>query len=138
MKTCFKCQKEKPLTEFYKHPKMGDGRLGKCKECTKTDVALNYRTNRDHYAQYEKERFQRPERKLYALEAQRKRRAKYPGKARALAAVSNAIRSGKLSKERCEKCGEQAQAHHDDYRKPLKIRWLCRKHHLEHHGKVAF
>lgn len=41
MKICFKCNKEKELTEFYKHPKMGDGHLGKCKECTKLDTKLS-------------------------------------------------------------------------------------------------
>ena len=34
-KTCFKCNTEKPLSDYYKHTKMGDGHLGKCKECTK-------------------------------------------------------------------------------------------------------
>lgn len=38
MKKCFKCGIEKPITDFYVHPKMGDGHLGKCKDCTKRDT----------------------------------------------------------------------------------------------------
>jgi len=37
-KVCFKCETEKVLPEFYKHSKMSDGYLGKCKDCTKNDT----------------------------------------------------------------------------------------------------
>jgi len=37
MKICFRCNIEKPLTEYYKHKQMGDGHLNKCKDCTKSD-----------------------------------------------------------------------------------------------------
>lgn len=45
------------------------------------------------------------------------------------------IKSGKLIKDVCEECGtnEDIEAHHDDYYKPLDIRWLCKYHHMEHH-----
>jgi hypothetical protein len=35
MKSCIICGIEQELEQFYKHPKMGDGHLGKCKTCCK-------------------------------------------------------------------------------------------------------
>ena len=45
------------------------------------------------------------------------------------------IKSGRLIKLPCEICKtvENVEAHHDDYTKPMSIRWLCRKHHREYH-----
>lgn len=49
-------------------------------------------------------------------------------------AIGHAISRGKMDKHPCEICGDQkAEAHHDDYNFPLKVRWLCRKCHTEWH-----
>ena len=48
--------------------------------------------------------------------------------------VAYAIKTGKIVPRPCEVCGAaKAQAHHDDYNKPLEVRWLCREHHEEWH-----
>jgi len=115
---------------------MSDGYLGKCKECTKKDVGENYRKNKEHYQQYEKDREGNPDRKLKKLAYQRKRRRAYPIKDKARAAVSRSLKSGALIRQPCEVCGEmKTEAHHDDYSKPLQVRWLCFKHHREIHGQ---
>ena len=56
----------------------------------------------------------------------------------AVAKVNDAIKRGKITKEVCEVCGkEQAEAHHDDYNKPLEVRWLCKRCHTEWHRAHA-
>ncbi len=41
-----------------------------------------------------------------------------------------AIKTGKLVREPCEVCGaEKTEGHHDDYSKPLAVRWLCKRCH---------
>lgn len=48
--------------------------------------------------------------------------------------VSSALRRGILKKQPCEVCGKRVvDAHHDDYTKPLEVRWLCRTCHLQWH-----
>ena len=50
--------------------------------------------------------------------------------------MGNAIRDGRLKRGVCEVCGNtHVDGHHDDYSKPLDVRWLCRKHHYELHHK---
>lgn len=42
------------------------------------------------------------------------------------------LRAGKLIEEPCRICGNiKAEAHHEDYSKPLDVVWLCNKHHKE-------
>ena len=47
------------------------------------------------------------------------------------------LKRGKLVRQPCEVCGADAEMHHDDYSKPLDVRWLCREHHLDHHLNIA-
>jgi hypothetical protein len=140
-KRCFKCGKIKQKHDFYKHPQMADGRLNKCKECTKKDVAENYHEKRDYYAEYERERFKMPHRKKALVGYQRKRRKANPEKYAAHIAVSNAVRDGKIEKpNKCENCKKMCriEGHHDDYGKPLDVKWLCRRCHLAVHGRAAY
>lgn len=138
-KTCFKCSKEKDLGDFYPHPQMADGHLNKCKECTKRDVKANYRKNLEHYKEYERGRFRRPERRAYLIELQRSIRRNNHEKYKARVAVGNALRSGLLVREPCAVCGEErSQAHHPDYSKPLDVVWLCHEHHRKEHGQLDY
>lgn len=48
--------------------------------------------------------------------------------------VAYALKTGRMVRQRCEICGEpNANAHHEDYSKPLDVRWLCSKHHSQLH-----
>lgn len=45
-------------------------------------------------------------------------------------------RRGKLLRQPCEVCASiLAEKHHEDYDRPLQVRWLCRKCHLEEHKR---
>lgn len=45
-KICFKCNIEQPIDNFYVHKGMSDGRLNKCKPCTRKDSANNKTVSR--------------------------------------------------------------------------------------------
>lgn len=133
-KICTECYSEKPLEEFYRHKKSSLGFMSKCKECIKSKVRKRYNNHesRIRIAEYEKLRTQNASRKEKVLMYQRNRRAKYPDKAKARNAVSNAIRDKRLFREPCKYCGDpKSQAHHHDYSKPLDVTWCCFKCHRE-------
>lgn len=129
-KKCFKCGKEKPLSDFYAHKSNKDGLLGKCKDCTKKDARKVRLKKIEYYREYDRKRGNRQS-KEYISEY----RKKYPNKYRATTMVKNARRDGRLFVEPCEVCGTvtSVHAHHDDYAKPLNVRWLCAAHHSQWH-----
>lgn len=121
MKQCGRCKEVKIFGDFNKDKYSKSGYRSQCKECmTKERMAL-----RDHYKQWRDS----DEKKLWYSEYRKSRYQKDKLKVKA----RNAARS--LERMPCEKCGssDTVHAHHDDYSKPLDVRWLCPQHHREWH-----
>ena len=71
-----------------------------------------------------------------ATQKTRRKQARHPEKTRARRLVYWAVRRGNLQRQPCEVCGApEVHAHHEDYSKPLEVRWLCSAHHLAAHGR---
>lgn len=54
-------------------------------------------------------------------------------------ATHKAIKSGRLVRpSQCQKCGSRrgVHAHHEDYAKPLLVRWLCPRCHVAQHPRT--
>ena len=150
-KTCFKCFRVLSLSEFYRHPQMADGLLGKCKSCTKADTAarVQRKAKDPAWVENEMERHRIKQRKARARgtacvfrgEKRRmvhlKHRRKYPEKYRAREVTQRALHKGILLRLPCQVCGSlDSEAHHENYSNPLQIMWLCPKHHAERHVEL--
>lgn len=146
-KRCFKCLCEKPFEGFYKHPRMADGHLNKCIDCTKADVMRNRQERVEKYREYDRARATTEKRRQRHREymttpegkAAQKRSAerwqnKHPQRRAAQVALGNAVRDGRLKSQPCFLCGADAEAHHPDYSRPLDVVWLCPAHHKQAHA----
>ena len=147
---CKKCKKTKNEAEFYKNNTYKSGRFSKCIECCKQ----YYSDNEEHERKVRRERYLRNrkknarQRREYAKEYYKKHKKdwiekarvakrKYPEKWKARQDLRNAVASGKIEKLPCEICGNlKSQGHHEDYSKPLEVKWLCAKHHAELHSQI--
>lgn len=132
MKACKRCASIKAPTDFYE----GDS---SCKECRCAIVRAHRVANPEKLAAYERQRFHgNPIRRAAAYATARRHTRLHPLKKKTRSITGQAIRSGALLREPCTVCGSaKSEAHHDDYTKPLEVRWLCRKHHMELHRKAA-
>ena len=135
-KECFKCKLVKPLDDFYKHPRMADGRLNKCKDCAKVDVTIRLSKLKDDPKWVESERVRGRE-KYHRLgytnksnpEANKKWILKYPEKRKA-----NII-SGDLVPPQ-----EGLERHHWSYKEEhhKDVIWLSKRHHMKAHRFIIY
>lgn len=138
-KVCFKCGESKPLSAFYKHPKMLDGHVNKCKDCNRHDVRENRGVKKDYYRDYDKIRTVKgSERYISQLEYAAKYRSLNKRKRSAQSKLRQAILKGLIKRpDCCEYCGIQCKpdAHHSSYspEMSLVVTWLCPGCHHQLH-----
>ena len=119
-KRCAKCGGDKPLTEFYRNTQNKDNLHSYCKACILSRAKVRYRE------------VSGPDKRNVDLDTptDHKNRARWN--------LAYAIKIGKVVRpEHCSECQIECkpEGHHDDYSKPLEVRWLCRPCHEAHHLK---
>lgn len=131
-KQCGKCGGVLPAASFHKRAASIDGLSACCKVCQRI---------------YDRARLHKPDRvesrmlyrttetgQLLIQAGQKRWQNKHSVARQAHVVVGNAVRDGRLAKLPCEVCGDtEVHGHHDDYTKPLEVRWMCNQHHIEHH-----
>jgi hypothetical protein len=117
-----------------------------CKECWKSQMRLRRddpeiaqreresakanRINDPSYLADQRQRYNtHPRNRARAIRCTDNWRRKYPERVIAIGAVAYAVKTLNLFRERCESCGTDqfVCAFHDDYSKPLKVTWNCRR-----------
>jgi len=149
MKACILCSEVKPYSEYYRHSKMSDGYLGRCKECHKLEIRKVRAERHEYYREFDRQRGMKPHRvaarkayqktpagKAAVARAHDSYAAKNPERKAATQAVSNAVRDGRLHRPpACWHCGscKRIEGHHWDYSQQLSVVWLCNSCHRECH-----
>lgn len=139
MKSCSRCRKLKSASDFARNASEPDGLQRACRSC-RTEIQRESRRRRADGARVRARRYHARN----ATQA-RTRAANYkvanPEVALAHKLVSRAIVAGELQRaSECSLCGSSAfaiQAHHEDYSKPLAVRWLCAPCHKSLHIRQA-
>ncbi len=142
---CGTCEVYKPEPDFYIDGKTASGVASVCKEChTAASIRTRDRDSaRESNAEYMRRARAKDPEKFKEREriASSSRRQNDPAKVAARAALNNAVKRGDLVKPKeCEQCGRETRltGHHDDYSKPLDVRWLCYSCHGKEHRVVEF
>jgi len=140
-KKCRTCGVVKNVGAFYKQRKYA-GKQYYCGSCKKCYIG----SRKEYLKEYQKKNAEKikAQIKIYqntpeAKENRRISKAQYnllhKNRYKARYTITGMLQRGKLKRKPCEKCSttESIHAHHDDYNKPLEIRWLCAKCHREWH-----
>lgn len=147
---CRTCNIDKDVSQFYPSQAGTKGRC-RCKDCCKIYQAEYKLKHPEQVRMWTRKRMRKwrennPELNCERSQEQsvkhRERNNSYSrkysknnrDKKRAQLIAYYAVKTGKLIPQPCEVCGNpRVEKHHDDYSKPLEVRWLCSMHHHRHH-----
>jgi len=160
-KKCLVCRQVKLIKEFSYRKERGNFR-SECKEC-RGEISKKWFKNHPGYQKKWRKnnpvklrQYQEKHKEKQAIYYRRwyvrhgRKRSKQdrelinlwrklnPEKCKTYYLIWYAVKVGKIKKPKyCSKCGEKRKlvAHHDDYKLPFKIRWLCYSCHKKEHNK---
>lgn len=131
-KRCPSCEQDLPREAFPLNKSRKDGLHAYCLACNRTKQAALRASHGERYREMR--------RRYRASEKGKAAYSRYvpahPWQKWAQSKVWREINAGRMTKpETCSSCGEGGiiDGHHDDYAKPLEVRWLCRWCHREWH-----
>lgn len=136
---CNICQLDKPETEFYprKEPRQGEY-FSTCKTCRIQEEREKRWANIEESRKIANEimkRYRNKHPEKYK-KAQKRWRQNNILKSNATSMVKRAVKNGKLHKPKlCEFCYQRKplQGHHENYKEPLSVKWLCASCHKSWH-----
>lgn len=147
MKKCKKCDIEKNEDQFNKwYKKSGSsGYRNSCKQCENLYNKTFREQKKDDLNKKRRKRTGAQPKRYCTDPIQRKRNEdmyrserKYPEKKAARIILNAYISMGKIVKPNsCEMCLKKirVEGHHEDYSKPLEVKWVCKRCHADIHWK---
>lgn len=129
-KSCTQCKAMLPISDFWKDSHSSDGHQAVCKECR-----FSHRRGAGRHAEIS---YRHSDKGADSARRSLKTLRSDPRKYAAHKHVQIAVANGLLTPQACEVCGTNSKvhAHHDDYARPLDVRWLCPVHHMRHHAEM--
>lgn len=113
----------------------------RCDVCVKANTEYHYQyreMNRLKLRRYKK-KYNKKWRKENGYHNEINSKKRYPEKQKARNILKYAVQKGIIIRGACETIGcknTKTHGHHDDYSKPLTVRWLCPLHHTEVHRNM--
>lgn len=121
MKLCGGCNTEKPFAEFNRNRAKKDGYQNWCRACL-NPISTAWKKTPIGRA---------------SVSRTQKHVKRNPKTRKAQQVVSGQVKRGKMTRQPCCVCNQpNADAHHEDYSRPLDLVWLCDKHHKQRHVAI--